>query len=264
MKVNSYLLADKSQMVEPPIPVEPVAASVADSSYIITYHMLNENISAEKTFTNNRNTQKQWDTSSGEYYVSQGYDCVPCNFGGSSSGTEVTLYPDATLNNYYTECHVLDQKGSFTLTVGSLPPGNYCFEITGWIGSHGIGYQGDGTTPNSVVEVVGSKGAVVTAGEHGAIEGRIYPQVVRYPGANISQYQEPYYLGRVIMYRFRYAFTIESGDTTKVFKFGTGEAISLSDLCGSVKIYDQPSAGVKGSVWCNTEFSFNIKVYTAR
>lgn len=262
MKLSTYILANRSQSVELPVPVDPVEASVVGNAYTITYHMTNEAIPAQKTYTTNRNTTMQSSTTAGEYLATQGYDCYPCNFGGNNSGTDVTLRPDTDLSSRYSECSVLDTKGAYTLTVGSLPAGNYVFEITQWIGADNNGWAGD--VPDSVVQVINPKSAVIKAGEYGAIEGRMYSDVIRYAGANISQYQSPYYKGRVIKIRYRYAFTIESGDTTKVFKFGNGEAIKLSDLCTSIKMYDQDSSYRKGGVWLNAQFGFNIKIYTAR
>lgn len=272
MKISAYILANRAQEVPVPVPGEVVEATIEPVGTVnFAYYCYNSQIPGEAFFTTTRTPGMQGDTSSGEYYLSQGYDCPPCNCGNNGSSGEVSLYhqDDALWNGRHyiaTEDHLFTTGGSFKLTFGNqMAPGNYVFEIIHYIGTDAVGVWTGTDIPMSRVIVVGNKGTVIKAGTHGVVEGTVYPEEIVYQGAKVNPYQAPYYRGRVISVRMRYAFTVSEGDTEKVFTWGDNGDLSMRELWDYLLMYEQNSSGVKdGYVWLNSHFTLRVKVYKAR
>lgn len=269
MNVSAYILANKSQEVPVPTPAEPVEVTITPSGISFSYEMFNGATTQSVTETRTMNEMMNQSTS-GEYYASQGYDCPTCNVGTNNNGTVVSLRPSSALSNIYTELHVLTTSASFSVDVSGLDAGKYVFEVMHWIGyddkiyTHDVsGYPSYGQ-PDAVVQVAGNAGRVIKNGAHGVIEGLVYPDEVIYTGADVNPYQSPYYRGRVISARIRYAFEVASGDTTKTFAWGSTADISLTDLWSYVKMFENDIFMSHSSSVANCHFSLRAKVYTAR
>lgn len=257
MKINAHILANRTQEVPIPVPVEPVEATITlNGSFRYDYHMRKyENTDRGVTYpdyeadiTTWRSGSVQRDTNSGEYWRTQGYDTIPCNVGGNSNGTWATFYAEGEgfwngRHDVYDYMNYYGPTGSFT--VSGLQAGKYVFQLIHW-----FGYQSD--SEKRVVRVDGSKGRIVKSGTHGVIEGIVYPEVVTYTGG-----QGDLAKGKVIKAVIRYAFTVSEGETTKTFEFGRGKDISFEDLWDSVYMTEGDS-----SVWANCSSSFNAKVFT--
>lgn len=271
MKISAYILANRAQEVPVPIPGEEVQATIATTNNVRhdTYMFKYENEDggivypaggadiAESRSWGVENTQ-----SSGEYYASQGEDCVPCNIGGGTNATAVvTVKPEhggrALWNGrhyIYDYMNYLTPNG--TITVSGLQPGKYVFELLHW-----VGYD-DKTSETSIVRVDGYHGRVVKSGAHGVIEGEVFPTPTRYAGRSTGS--GTVFRGYVVKARLRYAFTVEEGDTSKAFEFGSGKDISFTDLWDCVFMQELSGGQPTHSVWANCHISFNAKVYTAR
>ena len=269
MNVSAYILANKSQEVPVPIPVDPVEATITASANIgFAYnatHYSEEPI-ASVDFSASNTFSMEDDSISGETGVEQGFDCPPCNASHSDGWVSLYIYDEALFNGRHyvaDDFRLYTTSGSFTIDVSGLDAGKYVFEVTHWIGAHDNS-KWNANVYTKDVQIVGNKGRVIKSGTHGAIEGIAYPEVVTYAGWNWSEYQSPRYMGRVIKVVIRYAFTVQAGATTKTFAWGDNADISLRDLWNYVKIFDVNSDGSQGSFsnWFNTHFTSRAKLYT--
>lgn len=254
MKINAYLLADRSQGVEPPIPVEPVAATVTAGTFYIPYHEINAQDTSQTCDKTSTYTPGHITEPSG----------VPINWCASSDSDFVSLKPDWTRGGVTSPCSIMPTKGSFTLTVGDLPAGKYVFEVVHLIGINKDNWTTEPPKPASKVEVDVVKNHIIKTGTHGQIEAIIFPDQQEYTDENPTASRN--YSCRTIETRVRYGFTIESGDTTKVFEWGAGTDINLNELWTAVKLSNLNTDGSLkpfGS-HVNARLYFNVTVYTAR
>ena len=267
MKINGYILANRTQEVPIPIPIEPVEAAFTASNIVYPYMMLNARTQKSADLTNTRTPQKQLDDSSGEYYKEQGYDAVPCNWGGSSSGGIATLYPSSDMGNSYTDLEIYSPKGDITLTIGNtLTPGKYCFQMLFWLGFEDALGDTSGTAFKGHVAIDSVKDQIVKQGTNGIIHAKVIDaDGVIYEGAQISIYQDPKYRGNCVCVQVRYVFEIAEGDTTKTFSFGNGTEFSFTELYRSIKMWETTSDYAnRGSAWANCVFLMNLKLFTAQ
>lgn len=255
MKINAYILANRSQGVEPPVPVDPVSATITSGTFYIPYHEINA-----------QDTSQTCDKTS---TYTPGHipepDGVPIDWCASSDSDFVSLKPDWTRGGVASPCSIMPTKGSFTLNIGNtLPAGKYVFEIVHLIGIDKSDWPADPPKPATKVEVDVVKNHIIKTGTHGQIEAVLYPEQREYTDENPSSARN--YSCRTIETRVRYGFTIESGDTTKVFEWGAGTDINLNELWTAVKLYALSPDGTPSSfgAWVNARLYFNVTVYTAR
>lgn len=256
MKLSAFIMADKSQSVEIPVPGEPVECTISISSISLFYHMINGSTGEEEDGSTSRIGGTSNLLESRELY---GYDYVPVNFGGGNGGNiDVTIYPSANISRYYTDMIIRYVNGSFSVNVSGLSEGNYIFESVLYLGLHEVYWYSGGSiiADSSGAEVINSKNRVIKGGSNGVIDILISETPEEYIGRNSVG------CGRVISTRIRYAFTVVSGDTTKTFTFGSNADMSLSDICSGIKVYNLATDGVtKGSVFANTVIGWRSKVY---
>lgn len=253
MKINAYILANRSQGVEPPIPVDPVSATITAGTFYIPYHEIKydeQSVSCDKTYTCSLTSLN-------------GIQGVPMNW---ASGTTdfVSLKPDWTRGGVASPCTVMPTKGSFTLNVGSLEPGKYVFEVVHLIGTNKDNLTTTPPKPASKVEVDSVKTRIIKSGTHGQIEAVLNPEQVEYTDGNPTASRN--YSCRTIETRVRYGFTIASGDTTKVFEWGAGTDINLNELWSGIKLYAINTDGSSSpfGAWVNARLYFKVTLYTAR
>lgn len=262
MKINGFIMADKSQSAPIPIPIDPVPATFGDTTIQYPYMMYNDSVHKSANLSTTRVTDEQFATGSGEYYRTQGYDSIPCNWGGSNSSGVATLYPGSELSNYYTDMEIYSPKGSIPLTIGNtLTLGKYCFQMLFW-----LGYDDKVAEGSSRVWLDGNRREIVKQGTNGIIHAKVIDaEGVVYQGARVNPYQSPYYRGRVVCIQVRYGFEIAQGDTTKTFSFGEGTEFSFLELYRAIKMWETSSTfEQRGSVWANCTFTMNLKLFTAR
>ena len=210
MKINGYILANRTQEVPIPIPIEPVEASITGGNIIVPYRELNPQGENETLATR---TYTATDVSSWQH------TSVPFNF-ITGQNDFISLYPNegSGVVGYF---WAFPTKGSFTLNIGNtLPTGKYVFENTIYIG-YGREYWST-TPPTPASKVVASPVStrIIRGGVQGVIEGVLNPNQVEYEDLQSDVTS----LGcRTIETRLRYAFNITEGDTTKVFAWGFSE-----------------------------------------
>ena len=254
MNINAYILANRTQEVPVPVPGEPVNCTITPPNpLVLPYRASNTALHADKDFTNTYAIYAL----SGYEYARQGYDCIPCNFGRDNITLKVESEEFWNGRHFiYTDMFLTTTTGSFTVDVSGLAQGQYVFEVDHWFGYNS--FYTNVTYPDSVVQIVGSKGRVVKSGTHGIIEGYVEStSSTDYYGYDSS------YKGRVVKARLRYAFDVASGDTTKTFAWGNNADISLGDLWTHIHIYPQDfSTGAHSDgVWANVLYDFFAKVY---
>lgn len=192
---------------------------------------------------------------------------VPCNFTVGVVSGEVSLRPydySTEMENRCTDARIKTTKGSFTLTVGNLSPGNYIFEVTHYIGGYIVyNWNDDPSKPQMLVEVTNGKSIMVKTGTNGIIESILEPTIVTYPGYGSWNS----YRGKELKVVVRYSFHVSVGDNTKTFTWGTGAEISLDEMYDNIHIYEQDSNGNKqygsGGV-IDTTMCIDARVYTAQ
>ena len=268
MDIDAYLLANHTKEVPVPVPVDPVSAPITLSQTVRYDHYMYKPENEDRgvvypAYGANLSETRSWGmlnpTSSGEYYAEQGEDCVPCNCGGGGNASSIaTFHPNGDgfwngRHHVYYYMNYFTPNGSITIDVSSLPTGKYVLEVLHW-----FGYD-DKTSESSLVRVDGNKGRVIKGGTHGVIEGIVFPEPVHYTGESESGWHN--YRGYVVKARLRYAFTVNTGDTTKTFEFGAGKEISFTDLWDCVYMYEMLNGVHDFSVWANCHTSFHIKVY---
>ena len=263
MKINGYILANRTQEVTIPTPGEEVEATITPNGSIRYdfYMFKNENVDRGTVYpaggadlSASRTWQRYGDQQSGEYWSKQGEDCVPCNVSGNGGNDYTTFSPSSEVlwnGRHYVYDYMDYYTPNGSIIVSGLQPGKYVFELTHW-----IGYD-DKTSETSVVRVDGNQSRIIKVGTHGVIEGAVFPDATLYTGYNDS------YKGYVVKARLRYAFTVSEGDLSKTFEFGSGKDISFADLWDCVYMQELLNGQPYTSVWANAHVSFNAKVYTA-
>lgn len=267
MNVSGYIIANRSQTADVPIPTDPVDVPITLSESVRYDHYMykpeNEDSgviypAGGANLSETRAWAMQATNNTGEYWAEEGDDCVPCNCGGNGSLTDATFYPHADVlwNGRHYVYYYMDYftpNGAVVVDVSSLPAGRYVLEVTHW-----FGYD-DHTPETSVVRVDGNKRHIIKAGQHGAIEGVVLAEPTYYEGHHSGVYSV--YRGYVVKARIRYAFTVSAGDTTKTFEFGAGKEVSFTDLWDCVFIQRLSGGQPEHEVWANCHVSFHIKVY---
>lgn len=267
MKINGFIMADKSQEVPIPIPVDPVETTIEKVGNI-RYDFLMRKFRNEDRGVVYPDASvngsyeigtwgKQWDNNSGEYWRAQGYDTIPCNVGGSTNlGVLLTFNPEFSQDLWNGRHFILNYMeyytptGALQVTIGNnMPVGKYVFELTHWIGFS------DKNANNSRIRIDGNRKRIVKQGTHGAIEGVVLDNEY-YSGGGQT------YRGYVARARIRYAFEVAQGDTTKIFEFGRGKEVSFEDLwdCLHINTRDGETQDT-AEVWFNGTVSFSAKVY---
>ena len=267
MKINGYILANRTQEVPIPIPIEPVEATFTASNIVYPYMMFNARTQKSADLTTTRTPQKQIDNSSGEYYKGQGYDCMPCNWGGSNSGGVATLRPTSDMGSYFTDLEIYSPKGDITLNIGNtLTPGKYVFQMLFWLGFDDALGETSGTAYKGHVAIDGSNDQIIKKGTNGIIHAKVIDaDGVIYQGAKINPYQDPYYRGNCVCVQVRYAFEIAEGDTTKTFSFGSGTEFSFTELYRAIQMWETTTDYAnRGGTWANCVFLMNLKLFTAQ
>lgn len=253
MKINAYILANRSQEVQPPVPVDPVEATISAGTFYIPYR--ETKYSDPSTITEKTNTYTP-------SKIGRTIEGVPINW---TIGTDfVSLKPDWTSGGV-ADCWLYPTKGSFTLNIGNtLSPGKYVFEVVHFVGYSKDYYNADPTKPASRVEVNPVKTRIIKGGTYGAIEAVLNTTQQEYTDENPGAAN---YSTRTIETRVRYGFTIADGDTEKTFAWGNGTDIDLADLWQSVQLFSLNSSGEPShnmGSWVNARLYFRVTVYTAR
>lgn len=249
MNISAYIMANRSQEVPIPTPGEEVQATITAGTYYVPYREVDQ--SSPVVETNKTNTYSP-------YKLSSSPNGVPVNF--TAWGDFVTLYPDSSSAGV-ADCWIKPTKGSFTLTVGNLVPGNYVFEVVHFIGYNAYYWSGTPRKPSSKVEVNYNKTRVVKGGTHGAIDAELNPVQQEYQEVNPITND---YSTRTIETRVRYAFTIAQGDTTKTFSWGHGTDIDLAELWNTVQLISLNTSGQNAHTmgpWVNAHLYFHVAVY---
>lgn len=254
MKINAYILANRSQGVEPPIPVDPVSATITAGTFYIPYHEINAQDTSQtcdktSTYTPGHITEP---------------DGVPIDWCASGYSEFVSLKPDWTRGGVASPCTIMPTKGSFTLSVGTLAPGKYVFEVVHLVGCDANNWATTPPKPASKVEVDSVKTRIIKTGTHGQIEAVLNPEQVEYTDGAPTASRN--YSTRTIETRVRYGFTIASGDTTKTFEWGSGTDINLNELWTAVKLSYLNTDGSSSpfGAWVNARLYFKVTLYTAR
>ena len=261
MKIaKAYILADKAHSAPVPEPITPVEASLAVTGNIdIYYHMTNSNLNPPAS--RDISTVRGWQRAS--YYEDTTGKQIPSNFGVGVVGGEVTLrlYDySSEFSNAITDCYLYNLNGSFTLTVGNqLAPGNYVFECIWYIGPYGRTLWDTGIYEYQVA-VVNGKQVSIKSGTHGIVEAILDSTVVTYQGKDYGLGG-----GRVVKITTRYAFTIEQGDTTKVFTFGPNKDFDFQDIWDSLHMWNVYRDGSRlTDQFMDTDMLMMAQIYTAR
>lgn len=254
MKLSTYILANRSQSVEPPVPVEPVEATVTAGAFYIPYHQTKINDASTVTDATNTYTPTK---------INRTIQNVPINWTANSDF--VSLKPTWSGGGSVADCWILPTKGSFTLAIGNtLAPGRYVFEVVHFVGGSLDYWNADPTKPSSKVVVNPVKTRIVKNGAYGVIDATLNTIQQEYTHENPSAVN---YSTRTIETRVRYGFEIAEGDTEKIFAWGSGTDIDLAELWRSVHILSLNSSGSPShnlGSWVNAKIYFRVTVYTAR
>lgn len=254
MKINAYLLADRSQGVIPPIPVDPVSATITAGAFYIPYHQTKYNEASTVTDKTSTYTPSK---------IGRTVEGVPINW--SANSDFVTLRPDWSSGGV-ADCWIMPTKGSFTLNIGNtLSPGKYVFEVVHFVGYSADYWNGGTTKPSSRVEVNPIKTRIIKGGSYGSIEAVLNTTQQEYTDENPTPATN--FSTRTIETRVRYGFTIAEGDTEKIFSWGAGTDIDLSEVWQSVHLMNLNTSGENShsmGSWVNARLYFNVTLYTAR
>lgn len=254
MKINAYILANRSQGVEPPVPVDPVSATITAGTFYVPYHEINAQETSQTCDKTSTYTPGHITEPSG----------VPIDWCASSDADFISLKPDWTRGGVTSPCTIYPTKGSFTLNVGNLTPGKYVFEVVHFIGTNADNWTTTPPKPSSKVEVDSVKPRIIKTGTHGQIEAVLNPEQIEYTDGSPTASRN--YSTRTIETRVRYGFTIASGDTTKTFEWGANTDINLNELWSGIKLYSLNTDGSSTSfgAWVNARLYFKATLYTAR
>lgn len=257
--VKAYLLADKAHSAPVPTPVDPVSATIEMTGNIdIYYHMKNRKLNPPAS--QDISTVRWWQTINNPLP-----EQIQANFGVGTVGGEVTLrlYDYGTqFNNQITDCYLYNLNGGFKLTIGNqLQPGNYVFECIWYIGPYSTSIWSGTNIYSHQVQVVNPNLIVIKPGAHGVVEAQLDPTVVTY------DVHGNYGIGggRVVKIVTRYAFTIEQGDTTKIFTFGPGKDFDFLDVWDYLYMWTLYADGsLDTDQFMDTQMRMMVNVYTAQ
>ena len=249
MQIKAHILANRTQEVPIPIPIEPVEATVTNGDLYLPY----KEVDSQPLITEQTNHYSP-------YNMNRVIDGVPINF--TAWNDFVSLYPSSESWGV-ADCWIYPTRGSFTLNIGNtLPVGKYVFEVVHFIGYNAYYWSGTPKQPSSRVEVSAVNTRIIRDGVHGVIEAVLNPEQQEYTA--VDRYDTEYST-RTIETRVRYAFNIAEGDTTKAFAWGAGTDIDLADLWSAIQLMNLKTDGKTNShsmgSWVNARIFFRITVY---
>lgn len=232
MKINAYIMANRTQEVPIPIPGEEVTENISWEYGLPTLYGMIENGSWQQGrgyFT---------DHISYPVVTSSGYPGSITNDGYENEGWiptnrdwETGLYADEGWG-IYVRSIIQNVKGTVTLNFTGLPAGKYVAVFEHFYGSRDVSRWS--TTPpvdsNLVAAENIQKTKTIGMSTHGIVYGEYNGDYV------FDQSTQGYSIGNGRMCKFtqRIAFTIAEGETSKVFKYGE-DGFALSDFCEVVE-----------------------------
>lgn len=247
MKINGYILANRTQEVPIPIPGEEVQATVTAGNLSVHFESTDGKVPEEihtDSVSNFSLLPVAWDQMEGS---------IPANFHCNYS-----LYSQSS----YEKGWWIDNVTG-TITFSGLTAGKYVAELTFYIGDRNKNMY-DLTHPFSKVEAENINSVkMIRQGDLGIVYGELDPEMVTYQGSNtgIDDY------GRVIKLTQRFNFTVAEGATSATITYGDS-VMSLMDFC-RVFICNLDSNGNIQQTHnqygrCSLPWQFNIlaKVYT--
>lgn len=234
MKINGFIMADKSQEVPIPIPGEEVTTGISWTYSNPTVYASIQNADARpqpldwwyptETVTDRYPNGDQYE----DYY----HGILPAKMSWIGYRLEGEEY--APGRNYGVwECRLTNVKGSFTINgLESLTPGKYVIVCDHWYGSRDPLKWSDNSefTHNEVQNLIATK--TIKQGTHGVVYGETDGQIVYFDPSPTPGYGYGILHGIHIVQRC--AFTVEQGDTSKTFTFGDDSfgLINFGEVCG--------------------------------
>ena len=230
MKLNAFIIANKSQAVEVPEPGEEVTSgfSWTYSNPVVAYTLQNADpgsynpVGSWTTGTSQSNTQYQnWKNIE---------DAVPSDVGWHQD-LYADIIPDNPYQRRYTSTHVdiTNVTGSITLNISNLPVGKYVAIFDHWCGCRSSQYFPSLYPDKYLIDETALHASQsIAMGTNGLVYGAIRG-IEEYNPTNTS-----YDLGRLagLHLEQRCEFVVAEGDTTKTFTYGDS-TFSMTSLCAN-------------------------------
>lgn len=242
MKINAYIMANKSQEVPIPIPGEEVTENISWSytAPTISFTMRNQNrgnYQPDGTYTNGSNA-------GGYQYTEYGEE-------GHVPG-KVGWHKDLYIDSGYTTSDVRLNNATGSVTVSGLTAGKYVVVIDHWIGCRV--YWRTETPPYNLGYWNTQAEKTIKQGTHGVVYGEIVG-IERYQGGN-------YAIGALggIHIRQKCNITVEEDETSKTITYGD-DSFSLQALAGFHHYGTDLDDILVGSFY-SAAYAINPRLYT--
>lgn len=245
MKINGFLLADKSQSAPIPIPGEEVTTGISWSiGNVKTYYRMDDNRGSIDTGS------PTYGYSNVDWYSREDQGYLPLR-----SVWEHDFHASET----HTSCYwwLIGCEGSITLNIQNLTAGKYVIVVDYYIGTRDIYcYDDNPQRPRAITDIQNPKATkTVKQGANGVVYGEINPSMVIFDtnaGYAIGE-------GRVFKITQKCSIEVEEGDTSKIITYGDS-SFSFLDFYDSVKFYTVDQYGNVQSWWSQYSTAINNPV----